>query len=156
MTTHDEIKTAMARAFFANAYAEQFEEAKDPGVNPAGCDWMDLIPEETDEHATHAVATLAYALQSTNPKCRMDGAFGLDLLFAVAVAARLRRADESAHEAGDRELTPELFGHYLAMQAMGTGVGLESFGEHVREAIIVPYVEFGSHSLAKDYFEAEK
>jgi hypothetical protein len=52
----------------------------------------------------------------------------------------------------DRDLTPELFGHYLAMQAMGHGVGLESFGRAVRDAINVPYVEFGSHSLECDYF----
>jgi hypothetical protein len=56
----------------------------------------------------------------------------------------------------DRDLTPELFGHYCAMQAMGSGVGLESFGRSVRDAIKISYVEFGSYSLEKDYFEPDE
>ena len=48
--------------------------------------------------------------------------------------------------------TIESFGHYAAMQAMGHGVGLnDAFGD-CAEFIAVPYVEFGSHSLEKDYF----
>lgn len=54
---------------------------------------------------------------------------------------------------GDRPNTMEFFGHYCAMQAMGHGVGLcDAFGSDVYKAIRVPYVEFGSHSLEKDYF----
>ncbi|WP_429498802.1 hypothetical protein ACQUFY_05760 [Robbsia andropogonis] len=54
---------------------------------------------------------------------------------------------------GDRARTPEMLGHYLAMQAMGTGVGLhDAFGKVAYETIHVPYVEFGAHSLSRDYF----
>jgi hypothetical protein len=54
---------------------------------------------------------------------------------------------------GDRELSPEMFGHYLAMQAMGHGVGLsDAFGREVREAIKVPYLEFTNLDLEGDYF----
>jgi hypothetical protein len=39
------------------------------------------------------------------------------------------------------------------MQAMGHGVGLDdAFGPKARDIVRVPYVEFGSHSLSKDYF----
>lgn len=149
MTTHGTIKAAMARAFFASAYADQWDDAGVTDLNPSGRDWMDLTPEETDPAALHAAETLTHDLARANLKCQMDGAFSLDLLYAVAVAAQQR---ESTID-GDRDLTPATFGHYLAMQAMGTGVGLrDAFGRAVGDAIRVPRVEFGGYSLSRDYF----
>lgn len=149
MTTHNTIKTAMARAFFASAYADQWDDAGITGLNPSGRDWMDMTPDETDPAALHAADTLTHDLARAHPKCRMDDAFSLDLLYAVAVASQQR---ESTID-GDRDLLPDTFGHYLAMQAMGTGVGLrDAFGRAVYDAIRVPRVEFGGYSLSRDYF----
>jgi hypothetical protein len=53
---------------------------------------------------------------------------------------------------GDRPNTIEMFGHYAAMQAMGHGVGLhDAFGSDIHDKIKIPYVEFSSCSLEKDY-----
>ncbi|KWH50714.1 hypothetical protein [Burkholderia cepacia] len=149
MTTHNTIKVAMARAFFAAAYADQWDEAGITGLNPSGRDWMDMTPEDTDPAALHAADTLTHDLARAHPKCRKDGAFSLDLLYAAACAVQ-RRGDTLD---GDRDLLPDTFGHYLAMQAMGTGVGLrDAFGRAVGDAIRVPRVEFGGYSLSRDYF----
>lgn len=136
-----EIKAAMAKAFFASAYADQWEDSDHTALNPSGCDWMDLIPTDMDPAATHAAETLAISLES---KYLCD----LDALFDRATGIH-----EAAKHKGDRELTPEMFGHYLAMDAMGTGVGLrDAFGDAVADAIDPPYLEFGGLSLKRDYF----
>jgi hypothetical protein len=138
MTTDETIAKAMSRAFFASAYAEQYEEADEPGFSMSGRDYMDVLPDETDPAAHHAAFTLACDLRIKN------AAPTLGMLFDKA-------KDIGAD--GDRPLTPDMFGHYLAMQAMGHGVGLrDAFGSAVYDAIRVPYVEFGSHSLERDYF----
>ncbi len=49
-----------------------------------------------------------------------------------------------------------MFGHYLAMQAMGHGVGLETaFGDEFARCIIVPSIEFHSLMLENTYFDSE-
>lgn len=131
---HQIIIRGMALAFFANAYADQAEE-NDQALSG---EIMDQLPGVIDPGARHAARTLAIQIASVN---------------GVANVADLYDKAASYNRTGaDRELTPELFGHYCAMQAMGTGVGLESFGYEVDRAITVPYVEFGSHSLEQDYF----
>lgn len=140
MTTHDQIKRGMALAFFASAYADMAEECDQSLYGEI----MDQLPDEIDPAAIHAADTLA-----VNVLWQNMGINSLDSLYSKVI--RLNAEDK-----GDRELTPELFGHYLAMQAMGHGVGLESFGDAVYNAIRVPYVEFGSHSLQKDYFEMDE
>ena len=143
MTIHDEIKRHMALAFFGCAYADQADECEQSLTGEI----MEQLPADIDPAALHAADTLAADLMRANG-LRMGATFDLESLYL--------RAEEIQHNSddkGDRELTPELFGHYLAMQAMGTGVGLESFGDAVRDHFTVPYCEFGSHSLEKDYFE---
>lgn len=159
MTITEQIKTAMARAFFACAWADMQEEkdADDPSaVNLSGREIMDVMPDEIDSAAIHAANTLAMDME------RANGMQSIEELFALAVSLRGPNAD--------RAPTPENFGHYCAMQAMGHGVGLwDSFdiethdggicrhGEELKtgarraDSIAVPYVEFGSHSLSKDY-----
>lgn len=139
--TFDQIKTAMALAFFASAYADLCEENE----NPLRGEIMDQLPEHTDPAAIHAAETLIMGMidQVTFETPASDEKRMLALYMHASNV--YERAD------ADRELTPDLFGHYCAMQAMGTGVGLESFGSAVRDAITVPYVEFGSHSLQYDY-----
>lgn len=143
-TTFDKIKHGMEIAFFASAYADLKEEQGEP-LRGEICD---QLPDVTDPAATHAAVTLIMGI--------LDGiTFEADenvttdaqrmLVVYMHVCNLYDRKD------ADRDLSPELFGHYCAMQAMGTGVGLESFGSAVRDAIKIPYVEFGSHSLEKDY-----
>lgn len=96
---------------------------------------MDQMPEELDPAAVSAARTLRMDMESKNGK---------------TVAQLLSEIECNGN--GDRPETMEYFGHYSAMQAMGHGVGLhDAFGSDVYESIKVPYVEFGSYSLSKDY-----
>ena len=135
--TASKIRDAMAKAFFASAYADQYDEAENPGFSASGCDWLDLMPDDMDPAALHAADTLVMDMLRAN-----GGKNAESLLDFVR-----------EHSAGDREATAEMFGHYLAMQAMGHGVGLgDAFGRVVYESVKVPYVEFSGGSLANDYF----
>jgi hypothetical protein len=155
MNIADQIKLAMARAFFASAWADLQDEkdSDDPTrVNLSGKEITREMPQEIDAGATHAANTLAMDMQ------RANGMQTLEELFA--------HAQTLEGEKGDRPLTPEMFGHYAAMESMGHGVGLwDSFDMQTQsvfmreesklgfnaECMKVPYVEFGSHSLQKDY-----
>lgn len=139
-----QIKRGAAIAFFASAYADQAEECG----QPLRGEITEQLPEEIDPAACSAADTLALAVTGLFNY----GEPGLNTSQKLAIlylkAARLPK------EGADREISPELFGHYLAMQAMGTGVGMESFGYAVAELFDgLGYVEFGSHSLEKDYFQ---
>lgn len=137
-TIAEQIELAMAKAFFASAWADAQEEK--PGDDPAGVyltgkDIMDVMPTEIDPAAMDAAKALVFEMERANAR-------PINVLFAQAVVL---------HD-GDREPTAEMFGHYCAMQAMGHGVGLsDAFGDAAYQSIAVPYVEFGSHSLEKDY-----
>lgn len=135
MNTSEHILRGMALAFFASAWADAEEEAG----QAKGGEIMDRIPGDIDPAALSAARTLYMQMEQANKKI-------LSFLYADCTALDAAGAD--------RQLSPELFGHYCAMQAMGHGVGLESFGRAVRDNVTVPYVEFGSHSLERDYFEA--
>lgn len=143
-TAFDQIRENAAKAFFACAWADMVEEN---GRSLCG-EIMDQIPDEIDPAAYHAADTL---LRDFAGQYQFDTP---DMTLVQQVACLYMRvvnlclADSTGQ---DRELDPEMFGHYLAMQAMGTGVGIESFGHNVRDNIKVPYVEFGAHSLEKDY-----
>lgn len=130
-----QIKRGMALAFFASAYADQADECGQPLCGEI----MDQLPAPIDPAALHAADTLAADVARANGMPVAD-------LFAM-----LEEADRGDYQ--DRELTADLFGHYLAMQAMGHGVGLESFGNKACDLIRVPYCEFGSYSLQTDYFQ---
>jgi hypothetical protein len=134
MTPAEEFEYHAARAFFASAWADQCDE-NGPGVG-AGVEIMDAMPAEIDPAAIHAARTL-----------RMD----VELINGASVSDLMRQIEKAAD--GDRPATMEFFGHYAAMQAMGHGVGLrDAFGSEVYASVKVPYCEFGSHSLARDYF----
>ena len=122
-----------AKAFFASAWADQIEENGES--LGAGTEILDVMPDEVDSAATNAARTLRMDIERTNGKTIND-------LFGIVE----RDGD------GDRANTIEFFGHYAAMQAMGHGVSLyDAFGASVHDTIKIPYVEFGSHSLEKDY-----
>ena len=138
----NDIREAMAKAFFASSYADQYDEAASDGAdmpfNPSGCDWMDLIPDDIDPAALHAARTLEFDLVHVNG-CTLE---------------QLYQRAEAIGPNGDREFCEDMIGHYLAMQAMGHGVGLyDAFGQAVYDAIKVPYIEFSGYSLERDYFD---
>ena len=125
--TRDAIRSGMARAFFASAWADQCEETDNARIM-SGREILNLIPGNYDPAAHHAARTLLFDME------RVNGA---------PIVALWRKCPELA--------SPTDFGHYCAMQAMGHGVGIFDYGigdDRVR----VPYIEFGSHSLEKDYF----
>jgi len=140
-TVSTEITRHMAKAFFASAWADAADEAGE-GV-AGGRDVMDVMPHVTDPAAIEAATDLAAAM------CEDHGCHVIENVFKrVAVIQR------NTGDSGDREVTPEMFGHYCAMQAMGHGVGLyDAFGSEVYNQIKVRHFEFGSHSLAKEYFK---
>lgn len=116
----------MARAFFASAWADAHDES---GRSFApGTEITDAMPRTIDPAALHAAKTLAFDMVHAN-------------------AGEWLRNIYAQHPAG---WTLELWGHYAAMESMGHGVGLS---DNEPCDAIVPYVEFGSHSLSRDYFE---
>ena len=132
-----------ALAFFGCAYADQADDADQPMQGEI----MDQLPAVIDSAALSAAETLLIQATAANGYAgQLAGC--IFCLYGKAQALQETAPDDT----GDRELNPEMFGHYLAMHAMGTGVGLESFGVAIRDGITVPYVEFGGHSLECDYF----
>lgn len=131
-TAAAEFESWAAAAFFASAWADAEEEA---GQAKPG-EIMARMPSNIDPAALHAGRTLRMDME------RMNGR---------SVAEMMAEIESTAD--GDRPATLECFGHYSAMQAMGHGVGLgDAFGNETAEKLKVPYCEFGSHSLEKDYF----
>ncbi len=128
MNDNEEFMLHAACAFFAVAWADQIEEN---GGEIHG-EVMDQMPDDIDPAAQHAARTLL-----------------IDMLRANSCASAAALLGKCPDE-GDRPHTVETLGHYAAMQAMGHGVGLgDAFGD--RDCLAVPYVEFGSHSLERDY-----
>jgi len=108
------ILDAMARAFFVTAWADYEEETGWPSGSPSGMDLMDIAPD-TEEEAEEEAVKLYDEIESLN---------NIDLGEFV-----------DSHDWPAQE-----FGHYLAMEAMGTGVGwADSWPEHGLE---IPYGEF--------------
>ena len=126
-----------SRAFFASAWADQCEESAAGGIL-RGREIMDIMPTGADPAAIRAAETLFMDMERLN---------------SISISELMDIVETLG--AGDRENTIEHFGHYCAMQAMGHGVGLrDAFGSAVYELIKVPSVEFGTHSLAVDYFKS--
>lgn len=143
-TTFDKIKQGMALAFFASAYADLREEEGQP-LRGEICD---QLPDITDPAATQAAETLIMGILDG---ITFEAAEDVTTDAQRMLVLYMHLCNLYDRKDADRELTPVMFGHYCAMQAMGTGVGLESFGSAVRDAVKIPYLEFGSHSLQYDY-----
>lgn len=126
--TRDEILEHMARAFFACAWADYDEEFGD--VIGAGTEIMDVMPDELDPSAREAAKDLAERLEKQH---------------GLPIVEIFRKAVEIAGTSGDREKSPEMFGHYAAMGAMGHGVSLyDAFGSKAAEFVNTSacYMEF--------------
>jgi hypothetical protein len=128
---NQDILNAMAKAFFASAWADQAEEA---GESLSGKEIFDVMPAIIDKHAWHAARILYMQMQAVN---------------GVSMETLYERAKL---ESGNPDFPIKDFGHYAAMEAQGHGVGLFDYGIF---GIMVPYIEFGSHSLERDYFGDE-
>lgn len=123
-------------AFFASAWADHCEDSGKAALL-SGREIMGIMPPEVDPSAIHAAETLYMDIERLN---------GCDIVELMRIVENLG--------AGDRGNNIEHFAHYCAMQSMGHGVGLrDAFGADVHDRIRVPYVEFGGHSLAVDYFQ---
>jgi len=139
-TISEEIRHNMARAFFASAWADACEESGNSGMM-SGRDILDIMPDELDPAAVQAARTLETGLLAANRQF-------------TCLAGILDYLQTVAPEGGDRDRTAEMLGHYLAMQAMGHGVGLDdAFGRAAYDAIRVPYHEFSWCHLDRDYFK---
>lgn len=145
LSTKMKIRRAMALAFFANAYADLMEEQG----TPLSGEIMDQLPVIIDPAALHAADTLI--MQFIGLYHFTEAGLSDTQKIAVLYMRAVNLFNNGDPCDADRELDPDSFGHYLAMQAMGTGVGLESFGSAVAKGFEVPYVEFGSHSLEVEY-----
>jgi len=135
--TRHEIAIHMARAFFASAWAD-WSDQYGPGTQGNGVDVMDEMPDEIDPSAVYAAFELCAALEEQHGMHTAD-------IFAKAV--------EMAGDDGDREKTPEMFGHYAAMGAMGHGVNLhDALGSKTARWVDVPYREFSPFDLSDERF----
>lgn len=130
------IFSAMARAFFASAWADMVEDCPDSD-SLSGLEITQVMPRRYDAAAWHAARTLQFdALRANNAP---------DLLALFRTARAL----------AEKPITANEFGHYLAMESMGHGVGLFDYGIN-EPAFSVPYCEFGAHSLERDYIFKRK
>ncbi len=109
---------AMARALFVTAWADAEEEA---GRTHHG-ELMDLAPETTPE-AIDAAEALSREFEEKNQTA-------FDVMYETAAAM----------EDHDVSPTPEDFGHYTAMEALGHGVSWKD--DHPKHGFAVPNVDF--------------
>ena len=130
-----QIAKGMALAFFAHA----FRELKGLAADDSGAGVS--LPGDIDPAAEHAAFTLACDLRAQNE---------------AADLAQLYERARVAHRTGEgfADMTPAIFGAYLAFQSVGESSIEKAFGSHVSEVVRVPYVEFGAHSLERDYSDA--
>jgi hypothetical protein len=126
-----QVARGMALAFFARA----FEELTGHLTQYGGA----KLPDDIDPAAEHAAFTLGCGLREKN-----------DLLDMDQLYERARLAHRTGE--GNADMTPGLFGAYLALRSMtGGDILTEAFGARVAALIDVPHVEFGAHSLERDY-----
>lgn len=122
------VARSVARTLFAVAWAEQQGWPLMPAV-------FERLPTNTPVEATHmgmricrfmvADSDIASTMNEAQVNPEMVGAFFIAL-----------HIDYDPLEA-DRDFTPELFGHYLALHALRIGEGLMHFGYPVSGQVVV-------------------
>lgn len=120
---------ACARALFVCAYMDHCDECTirvcrvcgEHGKAGPGEDWMDIAPPENDESRQCAEGLVT----------RFEAANERTIEYIYAHAERM-----TGHMAPP---TPRLFGHYLAMQALGHGVSWSD--DHPDHGFAVPHTE---------------
>lgn len=126
-----EITRHAARALFASAWADYQEQSPD-GQSLSGCEILDVMPQEIPAEAMEAAQRLIADVERLNGE---------------SIEASMERAAGLPDRYADRDCDAEYFGHYLAMQAMGTGVGLERVCDRDALALKLPHVEFSYFDL---------
>lgn len=118
----DEFREGAAKAYWADAYASEVEEADaEDELGPgAGGDWMDVLPE-TPPSAYEAAEKLERELVSESGYGSLN-----DLVQAAADADGVVAEDVDIED----------LGHYMAMSAMGHGVAWEDDHEKFHYANI--------------------
>ena len=124
-----QILDGMAKAYWADAWASQMEEMQLSG-HLSGMEIMDVMPQEIPAKAME-IAKKLYA------KIEKDNNIKL----------------EDFTPPGEEDFDKDLFGHYLAMEAMGHGVGWSD--DHEDHGLEIPYVE-ESYELWDDAIAAIK
>jgi hypothetical protein len=121
--TRDEIVDSAARAFYVDTWANRIEERE--GMLPRG-DLMDAAPS-TPRSAER------FARKFIKEVERMNRGIPIDDLY-----------ERAANMPGKhyRAPTPSDFGHYLAMEAMGHGVGWHDDHPKVEPAIAFPGADY--------------
>lgn len=118
-----------AAAFFVSAWGDKEEEA---GRSYPGKDLMDVAPDTPDYVMKEAYRFIG-ALENAN-KRHIASIFHKAIEADVAEGKDVKNKDY-----------PDLFGHYLAMEAMGHGVSW--WDDHAKFEIVVPHVEFTQFDL---------
>lgn len=125
-TNNATIRDGIAKALFASAWAD-YQDEFETGEIGAGTQIMNVMPEHIDPAAEAAAGIILAEFQDLN------GGFSCAQL----------------HEAVKSNLSsPEEFGHYIGMQAMGHGVGLFDYDIDYE----VPRHEFGWLDLDADKY----
>ena len=120
MNKREEILKHMSRAFFASAWADWSDEYGE-GTQGNGVNVMDEMPRDIDPSAVKAARRLVKSLEALHGK---------------SIVEIYERACIISQDDGDRDKTPEMFGHYAAMGAMGHGVSLyDAFGRAAAEFV---------------------
>jgi hypothetical protein len=121
------IACAMARAMFVTNYADLADENEGLPRAMSGQDWMMVAPDTPEEYVHEA-----YRLMG-----RLEQANGMNIHALFAKVCQLDGASYTATPSGGEYVRD--FGHCIAMEAMGTGVGWAD--DHAEHGLKVPLIE---------------
>lgn len=114
-TMRTEILNSMARTLYVTAYADAIDNGAIEGpAAGSGEDWMDVAPDAPAEIHTEAHALAEKILAEF---LELNGGTLETLLTEWCTPESQRYNRGRAHDT-------DLFGHYIAMQSLGHGVGL--------------------------------
>lgn len=132
----EEIYEAMAKVFFATAWADYQEDSPD-GVNLSGCDIYQVMPAEIPDEVYASVRECIRKLLWQND---------MDLMEMYDEAERHKL------EKPYREFNMENFGEILAFQCLGHGIGFEEICETPEFSIDIPHHEFRYYELDEEEY----
>jgi len=154
MGVREEIAESAARVFYVEDYAWAAEEERDGWDGESACrfnwagpgeDWMNVAPPTPNKCLAFAERFLSRVSEVNSES-----------------VSEIYRRHVAAHEANPnpwcaRDPTPELFGYYLAMMSLGTGVEWYDDYPVPEKKLILPDVEYypvscaGFESFGKSY-----
>ena len=123
----ESVYSGMARAFHVCTWADAQEEK---GRTFPGVDLMDEAPKTT-RRARDAALLFSGRLEHAN---------GMQIVCLLYAAVKADGFDPYDDPSCIAEEYARDFGHYLAMQGMGHGVGW--FDDHAKFALVIPHYEY--------------